>query len=545
MNSSASMIVSQCTPVEREETMIEKISPARLRGPLRTRRGHRIRSVAAVLAVSLASCGASTSAQQPSEVDQLKSAVEALQRQLQQAVRELDARTAAIDSLQRTVEALKTRIAVLEQEKQASARWSNPPVALEPPSQPAPSPPATAEVKPSSRSHIPDYQNFTEQQSSAPRPNNDPLVTDTKGFLPIPGTLSMIRFGGVARVDAIENFSDSGNPNDFTPSSMPVRGQPGFGGPDQFGLQGKGTRLSFELRRPLPTEGDLKIYYENDFYGDASSPAMSYRLRHFYGQGENVLVGQTYTAFMNVDAWPDILDYQGPNANVNLRLPQIRFIATLSEHEHMNFSFEQPTSQIATSNAGFPTGASTLNRCPDFAMNYRYESSGGHLQIAGLARSLAYDAPAGQGQSVFGWGLNFSGAINLPGRDKLSGQMAYGEGMARYIKDTAGLNLDAGLNGQGRLKAIPVFAPMIGYTHKWTETWRTTVAYGYVRVDALAPMGPLALKCTQYAGLNLIWQPTRSARMGLEYLCGRKETQGGSTGTANRISFVMKYDLVK
>lgn len=533
---------------EREDRMRRFISPAGLSRGRRAFRAIRPWASAAMLGLVMASGSLPLPAQQPSEVDQLRATVDALQKTVQEAVRELNARAATVESLRTTVEALKARIVVLEQEKppqgQVPAGPSDAGVAAGPQSQPA-LPPVPAAAMSQTRSQVPDYQNFTEPQSSAPRPNNVPLVPESKGFIPIPGTQSMIRFGGVARVDAIKNFGNNGNPNDFTPSSFPVQGQPGFGGTDQFGLQAKGTRLSFEILRPLPKDGNLKIYYENDFFGDSSSPTMTYRLRHFYGQSKNFLVGQTYTVFMNVDAWPDILDYQGPNANVNLRLPQVRLIATLSEHQHMNFSFEQPNSQIATLGEGFPAGASPVNRYPDFACNYRYEGSGGHLQVAGLARSLGYGTSEGQGQSVIGWGVSLSGAIGLPCRDRLSGQIAYGQGMARAIKDTAGLNLDASLDGQGRLRAIPIFAPMIGYTHNWTGTLRSSATYGYVRVDPLSSMGGSALRRTQYAGINFMWHPTRSARMGLEYLCGRKETQDGSTGTANRLSFVIKYDLIK
>ena len=63
--------------------------------------------------------------------------------------------------------------------------------------------------------------------------------------------------------------------------------------------------------------------------------------------------------------------------------------------------------------------------------------------------------------------------------------------------------------------------------------------------DAPESLGPFAIDNTYYASVNLLWQPSKSFRMGLEYLYGRKETLGGSDRDAQRIDFVVRYDLVR
>lgn len=42
-----------------------------------------------------------------------------------------------------------------------------------------------------------------------------------------------------------------------------------------------------------------------------------------------------------------------------------------------------------------------------------------------------------------------------------------------------------------------------------------------------------------------MWHPTKSFRMGLEYLYGFKETLDGSSQDAHRLNFVLRYDLVR
>lgn len=406
--------------------------------------------------------------------------------------------------------------------------------------------PAKAEASPAGaapQSPVPDYQNFSDHQTAAPRPNSAPMATTRKGFIPIPGTGAAVRFGASPRVDAVESLRNDGNPNEFVTSSIPVQGQSGYDGPSQFTLQGKGTRLDVDLRGSTPGGSGYRLYYENDFFGDSSSPGMTYRLRHLYAQGRNFLVGQTFTAFMDADAAPDTVDYEGPNARVNVRQPQIRFFLPVTQGQHFSVSFEQPSSQIDTSAAGFAAGSVPWTRWPDLAMNYRVEGKRGHLQVALLGRDLAYETGAGDVRSVIGWGASVSGVLRASEADWFDLQVAYGEGVARYLKDTAGLNLDAALDAQGRLEAIPLFAPMIAFTHRWSPDWRSTLSYGYVRVSPPESLGGSALRETQYASANLMWRPLRGAWVGLEALWGQKVTMDGARGTGNRINFVVKYDF--
>ena len=211
---------------------------------------------------------------------------------------------------------------------------------------------------PTERTPVRDADTFLDQQQAAPRVNNAPLDPKLKGFIAIPGTETMFKIGGSARLDAIMDLSNNGNPNQFVPSTIPVRGEPGWDGGERSTLHAKGTRLSLELRRPVPWDGTLRIYTEYDFFDDATSSAMKFRARHFYGQAWNFLIGQTFSAFMDIDAFPDVVDYQGPNGIVNRRQPQIRYTLPLYDREKTKFSvfasIEQPESKIDTEHRRIP-----------------------------------------------------------------------------------------------------------------------------------------------------------------------------------------------
>lgn len=449
---------------------------------------------------------------------------------------EVEKLRATVEELQKTVQELQQRVKQLETERLTGEAAKEPPAETPP-------------EKVSESALVRDHDAVSDQQPAAPRPDNAPLDPELKGFVPIPGTVSMFKFGGSARVDTIYDTGDNGHPNWFVPSTMPVEGEAGYESGERSALHGKGTRMSLEFRRPTGENDSLRIYYENDFFGDSSSSAMTYRLRHFYGQASNILAGQTYSGFQNVDSWPDVIDNLGPSAMVNRRQAQIRYTRPYSHHKNLHqsvyLSAELPSTEIDVNGDLFPDGTRTVSSVPDFVAGYRHVRASGLMQLAVLGRHLAVEEPGGERRSTTGWGVNLSGAIHLFESGRVSYQVVYGEGIGRYLNDTNGQNVDAAPGTGGALEAVPLFAPMIGYGHKWSEKWRSTVSYAVVQRDIPDSLGDSATESTTMATLNLIYQPTKSFRLGVEYLYGDRETAGGAKGDGDRVDFVVKYDLVK
>lgn len=469
---------------------------------------------------------------QQSEIEELKAAM----RVMQKTITEQSARIATLEKQQHEPKPATPGKPKAASDRSVTVAGMNVPLAELP-----------ANAVPKERSTVRDADAFLDLQSAAPRVNNAPLDPKLKGFIVIPGTDTMFKIGGSARLDGIADLSNNGNPNQFVPSSIPVPGEAGWDGGERSTLHAKGTRLSLELRRPVAWDGTLRIYSEYDFFDDSTSSSMKFRARHFYGQAWNFLIGQTYSAFQDIDAFPDVVDYQGPNGIVNKRQPQIRYTLPIYEGAskvQLFASIEQPDSDIDTSSAEFPEGATTLTHTPDGIAGFRWEGSLGHVQGAALFRELSFETDNGPSEDTFGWGVTLAGALNLFEKDKFSAQVTFGEGVARYINDLSGENLDATLDG-GRLEAIPVFAAMAGYTHHWNDRWRSTISGGYVHVDAPTSLDRFTIDNTLYGSANLMWHPTSSFRMGLEYLYGRKETIDGSERDAHRLNFVVRYDLVR
>jgi len=303
-------------------------------------------------------------------------------------------------------------------------------------------------------------------------------------------------------------------------------------------VNAKGSQLSLDVRAPeLP--GSPRFYYQNDFFGSGGGE-LPFRVRQLYGQIYNVVLGQTFSVFEDPDAWPDTVDYEGPNSAIFARRPLVRYMLPLNKKWQLNFGLEKPGSEVDTS---IDPDAQQVNHAPDGGLNVRWEDSKyGHVQLGAIFRDIGVKGPVVGNQNTFGWGVNLSSSLNVFDRDSVQTQLTYGEGLFRYFNDDF-QNNDAAFDSSGNLKAIPAFGAMIGYTHKWTDYFRSTVSYGYVHLDNQFSQEPNAYHQTHYASMNLVWQATKRLSIGLEGLYGHKEEKSGADGDAFRIQIGALYHI--
>jgi DcaP outer membrane protein len=263
-------------------------------------------------------------------------------------------------------------------------------------------------------------------------------------------------------------------------------------------------------------------------------------VRQLYGQIYNVVLGQTFSVFEDPDAWPDTVDYEGPNSAVFARRPLVRYMLPLTKKWQLNFGLEKPGAEVDTS---IDPDAKQVNHAPDGGLNVRWEDSNiGHVQFGAIFRDIGVKGPIAGNQSTFGWGVNLSSSLNVFDRDSVQTQLTYGEGLFRYFNDDF-VNNDAAFDSSGNITAIPAFGAMIGYTHKWNEYLRSTASYGYVHLDNQFSQGPDAYHQTHYASLNLVWQARKRLSLGLEGLYGHKEEKNGADGDAFRIQLGVLYSI--
>lgn len=400
-------------------------------------------------------------------------------------------------------------------------------------------PPRESATSPQVGKATAERQEFGEDTVAAARLNNSPLDPKYSGYFKLPGTQTILKIGGFFKTDFIYDLKPAGNTFLFIPSSFPI---PQVSGVYDTNVSIRPTRLSLDFRIPSSVLGDVRLYLEGDMFGtNATTP----RLRHAYAQVRNLLIGQTWTNFMDPDAIADSLDFRGPNGMILLLNPQIRYGFALGSSTTFYLSVERPSSDVFFQTPQF--AAQPNSPSPDGIIRLLREFERGHFQVAGLFRSIAAYLPDGRSDSVFGWGVNTSVGVNTIGRDNLIVAVASGRGISRYIQDTSGLGIDAepATGTNPHLEARPAVGIEVDYQHYWLKTLRSNAIYSYAAVMNTSLAAATTYNHATYTGANLIWNPYGSLNVGAEFLYGWTILQNGQKANAPRIQLSAKYSFVK
>ena len=471
-----------------------------------------------VLALVLLGSAASVPAQQASQqqIDELKRAVQ----QQEQSIRDL-----------------KARINELEGGKPLQVAPQEP--VVRPGEAPAPAEEEEARVKAAYgiQSHVLYRANMDDKQEAAPRPGEYLLDPSYRGYIPIPYTVFMLKFNPKPRLDMMLDTDNPGNDVRFVPARIPVEGQSNHGGGERFNANGNGSQIRVDMRAPtLP--GNYRLYYQNDFFGSDSSD-FQFRLQHFYGQAYGIVGGFTYGIFEDPDAWPDTVDYEGPNAVIFARRALLHYTLTLPANFFLTLGLEDPKAFINTT--GDPNAESKF-RAPDGGFNVRWEPGDlGHIQFSSIFRSLGIQGDIVDDQDVFGWGLNLAGSINITPNNTFQFYGVYGQGVGGLGNDAGFDDSDAALDGDGDLVALEYVSGMLAFTHVWTPRWRSTATYGYVNVENTGMQADDAYDYTHYASANLIYKIFKRLSVGGEVLYGFRNVKSGDDGDVVRFQMSFVY----
>jgi hypothetical protein len=383
-----------------------------------------------------------------------------------------------------------------------------------------------------------EYQTNSQDEVAAPRYDNAPLDPKYPGYFRLPGTKTFMKIGGYAKTDATFDPRPAGDQERLIPSSIPI---PAPANVSNSIISARPSRINVDFLVPTQTARTLRFFLEIDFFGSSSTTP---RLRHAYAQGKNLLVGQTFSNFMDPDAGPDTLDFQGPNSQISIRNPQLRYTFRLGKTTTTSISIEKPSSDVAFKTPDF--NSSPNSPSPDGTVQFRHDMDFGHVQLSALFRDISSFLPDGRSDSVFGWGFNLSGLFKV-GKDNLVYQGAYGNGMSRYINDSSGLGIDAAVISvlDPRLEAVPITALYGGYQHFWLNKLRSSVVYGFLQSENTAAQTPSAFHRSGYGAANLIWSPIPQLSFGTEFLYGWRVNKDNSTGNAPRVQISAKYNFMQ
>ena len=389
-------------------------------------------------------------------------------------------------------------------------------------------------------------------------PSNTVFDPDFPGAWHLPGTTAAMKIGGFVNLTLVNSFDPVLITDRFIVGSIPPKGESLAGAKSGMDVSAKQTRLNFEVREQT-RHGTMRAFVEGDFEGDSDGGKEIFRLRHAFGQYKYLLAGKTWSAFANMNALPEEVDFEGVNGVVLVRQPQLRFSPEFGQDYSFVFSIEEPNTEIANGNGtkGAWDLVASVDRLPFGKLgdwNYRVSGvlrdlKGQYIESGGDPDTLSVQ------DSTTGWGITTSGQKSFGSwgeDDFIQWQLTYGKGVGRYLNDLATVGGgDAVFDPQGKLHALPVLAGFLSYRHHWgSKPWfmedlpgimRSNFILSWIDVDNFDFQDDKDYAQTWRVSANLLYFPTQNLRFGGELLWGQRKNKDGTSGTASQIQFSARY----
>ncbi len=386
----------------------------------------------------------------------------------------------------------------------------------------------------------------TKQAETAKAVSPDNVVTGgaTPGSFKLPGSNTSVKIGGYIKADAIYSSRSAGvnssGDQELEAGSIPLSGA---NEKKQITLHARQSRLN--VRTDTPTAmGGLTTYLEVDLFGAAGNESVSnsnnLRTRHAYGSLGGLLVGQTWSNFMDVGALPEVLDFGGPVGEMFIRQTQVRWTQALSPGKaggNLSVALENPETVVSQT-----SGASTRaddDRVPDITGKIDFNTPMGRYAITGLARNIRIDTAAVR-DNKWGGAVGFSGVIPTIGKDDFRFSANYGNVLGRY---TVGFFTDGTIKANGNLDLPSEWAAQASYRHFWTDALRSSFVLSGVSANNRSSAAGTLNKNAQSAHLNLIWSPVKNTDVGIEYIYGHRKIENGASGVLNRVQASAQFSF--
>lgn len=332
---------------------------------------------------------------------------------------------------------------------------------------------------------------------------------------------------------------------------------------DEFGPDGQtyaGVRQSrLGVKSSTPTKyGELKTQFEFELFGTGVDAGQTtFRLRHAYGELGHFGAGQTWSPFMDIDVFPNSLEYWGPTGMVFFRNVQVRWMP-IKGRSRVTIALERPG---ASGDQGIFADRIELQGIkpkfawPDLSGEARLGRDWGYVEVAGILRSIRWvdknDDQFDLGGSDIGWGLNLSSNLNFGKNDIGRFQVVYGEGIQNYMNDSPvdiGPEVTHNADPRKPIKgaALPVLGVVAFLDHTWNKKFSSAIGYSMQNIENSNAQAASAFHRGHYALGNLLFYPADKVMVGGEFQFGRRENfSDGFSANDYRMQFSFKYSFSK
>jgi len=353
-----------------------------------------------------------------------------------------------------------------------------------------------------------------------------------------------IEISGKVQADYIFDFKrvDPEWNSTLRPSKIPINcpGDPGCGKDGETIFSVKQTQIAVKGFIPT-TAGEIKSEISLDLFNGGTTN--SFRLLNAWAQLGNWAVGQYYTLFMNIDTFPNTIDYWGPNGMTFIRNPQLRYTMPYGKDMKLAVSLESPGSAIDTGKVGAAApgvGIQGRTHYPDVIGRWSLERESSTLQVAAVLRSIGWETtttpdnnPSG---TKAGYGATVMGFLGVgKGKDRVTGQLVFGKGIASYMND-GGVDIAPNLASR-EAETVKSVGGFVYFDHYWSDKWSSSFGGSLHRQTNTDGQLDNAFHEGRYASANLLYYPAKNILVGGELLYGRNEQKDGMTGKDQRVQF--------
>lgn len=330
-----------------------------------------------------------------------------------------------------------------------------------------------------------------------------------------------ISIGGYVKADLIYDLDqDRGDTNDAGGIDVNADSQA------HFRAHAKQSRFHISA-----TEGDFKAFVQADFFTGESSELVSnsrgLRLRHAYGKKGPLLVGQTWSNFMDFTAYPTTVDFDGPTGAVFARQTQIRY-----DLGNVSVALENPESRVA--------GTGFSETIPDITARFAHQGGAVDWYVAGLLQQFEADGGPADGETANNVGVHVGakfkfGQSDIMGFAVVNGSRYAYQGFAQPLAVVSG----------GDVEPIEQVAWGVAYNHATGNGGNFTASYSMLTFDdefanALGQDSPEEIGS---AHINYRWKADKRTTYMVEVSNVSRENFNGQDGDNTRLQFAAQYSF--
>lgn len=303
----------------------------------------------------------------------------------------------------------------------------------------------------------------------------------------------------------------------------------------QFRFNTRDSRLWFQLQHPAGAD-DFNLYVEYDMTGKPDTH--KFFLRHAYVDMGPILVGRSFTTFIDSGVLPDVDTGSAPGT-VTLKRDQIRWTQSFRDDSlELAAALEQPDSHITEPDSDRIRNYDD-NHLPAIVSRLTWHAGWGQVALSSMIRRLHWQQNDQQLSKLAG-GIGLSGRINLDAVDNLRFMINYGNGIGRFI--TLGAYADASIARDfNRLNPHPAYSLLGAYQHYWNSRWRSTLSLSFSGSSLPGSRSDNLTARARSAQVNLFWSPIPDLSIGIEYLHAQRQLANAQDGELNRLMFSTRY----